>query len=91
MSTDCRLDKSLTNGGATKEKDADDFQEMLLREKAKAQSNEESVFVQKRGQADASGIHTYVCIQFLSGVNKKLRGLIASGERGDTEGPYFSQ
>lgn len=60
MSTACRPDKSLPNDGATKEKDAEDFQEMPLREKAKAQSSEESVFVQKQGQADVSSIHTHV-------------------------------
>lgn len=60
MSVDCRLDKSITNGLATKEEAADDLQELLFREKAKAQSGEESVFVQKRGQADVSGIHTRV-------------------------------
>lgn len=46
----------------TEEEDAGDFQEMLSEEKARAQSNEESVLVQKGGQADVSGIHTRVCI-----------------------------
>lgn len=32
---------------ATEEKDSDDFQEMLLREKTAAQGNRQSAFVQK--------------------------------------------
>lgn len=32
----------------------------ILKEKAEAQSIEESVFVHKRGQADVSGIYTHV-------------------------------
>lgn len=61
-----------------------------LKEKAEAQSIEESVFVHKRGQADVSGIYTHMCTKVPSGMNKKLRGVIASGKRIDVGGPYFS-
>lgn len=86
MSIDWRLDKSITNDAATKEKDADDFQEMLLREKAKAQSSEESVFVQKRGQADVSGIHTRVHTIPLLGEQETQRSdcFWGEGRRGRT-------
>lgn len=89
MSVDCRLDKSITNDVATKEKAADDFQEMLFREKAKAQSSEESVFVQKQGQADVSGIHTRVHTIPLCSEQETQRSNCFWGHSRRT-GPYFS-
>lgn len=58
----------------TEEKDSDNFQELLLTEKAEPQSNrgKKGICV-KGGQADVCNSHTRVHIKF-HGVNKKCLG-----------------